>query len=105
MDIPCVTTALNAQPVDNKLQHNQVQFSAEVVKEIDKDELQVTLYLQEEGKDASALNQLIVARMNQALDAVKNTVQYRLFLNNVTHKCVMEKRGNKMVGLIALKSC
>lgn len=42
--------ALNAQPVDNKLQHNQVQFSAEVVKEIDKDELQVTLYLQEEGK-------------------------------------------------------
>ncbi len=63
--------ALNAQPVDNKLQHNHVQFSAEVVKEIDKDELQVTLYLQEEGKDASALNQLIVARMNQALDAVK----------------------------------
>ncbi|MDP9500135.1 SIMPL domain-containing protein [Bisgaard Taxon 45] len=68
---------LNAQPVDNKLQHNQVQFSAEVVKEIDKDEMQVILYLQEEGKEASALNQVIVARMNQALEAVKkhNAVQ------------------------------
>lgn len=66
------TVQAQAQKIEN-----QIQFITEVVKEVEKDEIQVSFYVQEEGKDAKALNQIIVERINRALDLVKKqeTVQ------------------------------
>lgn len=62
--------AFNVQAQEQKME-NQIQFTAEVVKEVEKDEMQVAFYVQEEGKDAKALNQMIVESINRALDLVK----------------------------------
>ncbi|WP_424406868.1 SIMPL domain-containing protein [Pasteurella sp. PK-2025] len=60
---------LQAQGAD--VINNQVKFVAEVAKEIERDEMRVALYWQEEGKDAEALNQSLVERINHALALIK----------------------------------